>query len=269
VPAHGGAQVNVRFCVEDVREGLWADVPGEFLDLLDVATYVYAADQAVTRGGYRDEGMGHRWRRRLHLAVAVRDPARWSSPSVREQLERTLSFLSEDEYRFRFERLSEAPAGRYLRFSSDRFGGAVEEVMLFSGGLDSLAGAALRAVKEGRQILMAHHLSNPKLAPVVRGLTEELGRRQRCRPPILLPVRIDKGSKLSREPTQRTRSFLFAALGATFAGCLGLGRVSFDENGVTGPNLPPCAQVVGSRASRTTHPRALADFSPMGRPTCE
>src|SRR5262249_18069370 len=34
----------------------------------------------------------------------------------------------------------------------------------------------------------------------------------------------------------------------------------FFENGVVSLNLPPVAQVVGARATRTTHPQALAGF---------
>jgi hypothetical protein len=53
---------------------------------------------------------------------------------------------------------------------------------------------------------------------------------------------------------------LFTALGVVTAQLLGRDRFCFFENGVTSLNLPPVAQVVGARASRTTHPQALAGF---------
>ena len=37
-------------------------------------------------------------------------------------------------------------------------------------------------------------------------------------------------------------------------------RIFFFENGVVSLNLPPVGQVVGTRATRTTHPQALAGF---------
>jgi hypothetical protein len=40
----------------------------------------------------------------------------------------------------------------------------------------------------------------------------------------------------------------------------GLDLLRFYENGVVTMNLPVCAQVVGTRATRTTHPRVLAAF---------
>jgi hypothetical protein len=51
----------------------------------------------------------------------------------------------------------------------------------------------------------------------------------------------------------------------------GLDRIAFYENGVLSLNLPPLAQVVGTLATRTTHPQALAGFRAvlsnlLGRP---
>jgi hypothetical protein len=50
-------------------------------------------------------------------------------------------------------------------------------------------------------------------------------------------------------------------LGAATAAALKLNRVRFYENGVVSVNLPYCTQVVGARASRTTHPRVLAGLT--------
>jgi hypothetical protein len=65
---------------------------------------------------------------------------------------------------------------------------------------------------------------------------------------------------MTRDGTQRSRSFLYTALAAVLSANLGLDRVSFFENGVLSLNLPPSAQVVGARATRTTHPRVLNAF---------
>jgi hypothetical protein len=60
-------------------------------------------------------------------------------------------------------------------------------------------------------------------------------------------------------------------LGAVTARLFGVDRILFFENGVVSLNLPPVAQVVGARATRTTHPQALAGFrrvlaALLGRP---
>lgn len=63
---------NVRLGIEAVRRGLLTECPPEMLDLLEVATYVYAADQAASRG--RPEDLGVNWRREMRFRIPVRDP---------------------------------------------------------------------------------------------------------------------------------------------------------------------------------------------------
>jgi hypothetical protein len=44
---------------------------------------------------------------------------------------------------------------------------------------------------------------------------------------------------------------------------IGLNRLRFYENGVVSLNLPPSPQVVGARATRTTHPQVLSGYSDL------
>jgi 7-cyano-7-deazaguanine synthase in queuosine biosynthesis len=257
-----GPRPNVVLNVEDLRRATWADVPDVFLDLLDLAAYVYAADQAVKRGGDTGKRWGEDWRRVLHFAVPVRLPEVWSRNDVRSALVGVLSFLSEDEYHFAFEsRKDRERFEGYGLFPEGRLHGEIKEVVLFSGGLDSLAGAVHQALNDRRRVVLVNHRSNPKIAPVLRGLVREMARKAQGAAPELIKVRVHKAESLTRDDTQRTRSFLFAALGAATAAALGLNRVRFFENGVVSVNLPYCTQVVGARASRTTHPRVLAGLT--------
>ena len=75
------------------------------------------------------------------------------------------------------------------------------------------------------------------------------------------PFRRRSVATSAREYTQRARSFLYAALAATVASVLGHDRIRFFENGVTSLNLPIAPQLVGGRASRTTHPQSLHGFA--------
>src|SRR5262249_10844971 len=159
------------------------------------------------------------------------------------------SFLSEDEYDFRFFPLREGPPTQnYFRFTEAGARGRVEEVALYSGGLDSLGGAVREAVAERRHVVLVQHRSSPKEGPRQQRLLAQLQVRAGEAAPVLVPVRINKQKGLSREPTQRTRSFLYGSLGAALAVMLGLPRLRFYENGVVSLNLPPSAQVVGARA---------------------
>jgi hypothetical protein len=134
---------------------------------------------------------------------------------------------------------------------------------MFSGGIDSLGGAVQEAVIDKRKVILVNHQSTGKL---VRRHNHLLGmlveKANDCRP-LHLSVLINKAKKLGREYTQRTRSFLYAALGGTIATMIGLSRLRFYENGIVSLNLPPSPQVIGARATRTTHPQVLNGFAQL------
>jgi len=255
---------NVTLQSDDIRRPMVSDIPTPFLDLLEIATYVYCADQAVTRGGSGVDNLGEDWRRRLFYRIPVRHPGLWNGRQMQQALCTTLGFLSEDEYVFEFADLKgDGPSiQQYLPFTSDETTvAAPEEVLLFSGGLDSLGGAIQEAVLDKRKVALVHHEPTTKLAKRHRVLRDLLARRAEHAPPAYVAVTINKGPALTREYTQRSRSFLYAAMGATVAQMYGLSRIRFYENGIVSLNLPPCTQVVGARATRTTHPQVIKGFS--------
>src|SRR5262249_12232876 len=81
--------------------------------------------------------------------------------------------------------------------------------------------------------------------------------------PLHIAVSVNKGKRFGRDFNQRTRSFLFAAVASVVARMFGLSRVRFYENGPISLNLPVSPQVIGGRASRTTHPRVLKGFEKL------
>ena len=252
-----GPRENITLCISDIPEHVLRDIPSPFRDLIEIATFVYCADQAVTRGGDGSHNFGTDWRRKLFFRIPVRNPDLWNSPALKEGLIETLSFLSEDEYYFDFVMLKhQPPTQQHLEFEMT----SPEEVVLFSGGLDSLGGAVQEAVVDKRNVALVTHKSTPKLARR-HGKLQELLRQHADSPPLHIPVSINKAKSLGREHTQRSRSFLYVALGSTVAQIVGLSRVRFYENGIVSFNLPPSPQVVGARATRTTHPRVIDGFA--------
>lgn len=257
-----GRRANVFVEIDDVERAVWGRVPSPraFQDLIDIAAYVYAADQAIRRGEPDDACYGKRWRRQLFFRIAVREPDLWNRPGVREELTSTLSFLSEDEYYFEFTPFPPPPRTDRLTRPGLPFGGEAHGVMLYSGGLDSLAGAVREVVKQRRKIVLVNHRSTPQLRQRQLLLVDRRAGRARPGLPIFVPVRVSKSSLPTDEYTRRTRSFLYASLAAAVAQLPGQSAIRIYENGVVSLNLPPCARVVGARASRTTHPRALDGF---------
>ncbi len=251
--------------ISDIRTQMCRDVPKRFRDLLDIATYVYAADQAVKRGLSDVETLGSSWRRDLEFLIPVRDCDFWTSEEIQCVLAETVGFLSDDHYSFNFVPLLEdEPFQRLLNFNENgELFGFPEEVVMFSGGLDSLAGAVEEAVVQKRRVVLVNHRSTPKLDRRHSRLQTLLDGKCENNRPTNIRVTVNKKKWMNQEPTQRSRSFLYLAIGGTIAEMLGKSRVRFYENGVISLNLPICAQVVGSKATRTTHPRVIQGFEQL------
>jgi len=178
-------------------------------------------------------------------------------------LKGTLSFLSDDEYDFQFTQQSESPpVQKYLRFRENaESADGLDAVLLFSGGLDSLGGA-VEDVRNKKNVALVSHRSNPKIHSKQKQLVGDLAAL--CRqPPFHIQVWVNKDKALGKEHTQRTRSFLFACLAFTVARAYELQKIRFYENGVVSLNLPISEQVVGARATRTTHPQVLNGFASL------
>jgi hypothetical protein len=133
-----------------------------------------------------------------------------------------------------------------------------ERVLLFSGRLDSLAGVADTVLKHRESAILVTHQSATTIAHRQNCLAKELARRTSIGQTFYAPVWVKRGKSDPVEHSQRFRSFLFAAIGMAHARMFGLDTVHFCENGITSFNLPIGEQVLGTRASRTTHPRVLA-----------
>ena len=261
-----GEDENVHIKVSDITKKMVADLPDVLIDLLEVAAYVYAADQAVPKGGKRSFDYGESWDRALHFRIAVRCPEVWSKQEVVETLASLLWFMSNDKCTFEFMKTQRAPPlPHYIEFSKEAsVAGGIEEVLLFSGGLDSLAGAVKEAITDGRRIALVSHrpaaVPDSRQKALVAMLAEKVGEGPR---PFHIPVWVNKDEPLSRDFNQRTRSFLYASLAVTTATMFGLPRFRFYENGPYSLNLPILPQESRARASRTTHPRVLKGFEKL------
>lgn len=251
-----GARGNISCKINNIPSHVLRDIPSRFHDLIEIAAYVYCGDQAISRGGQGAQNVGASWRRRLFFRIPVRDPDLWNDSPQKDQLIETLSFLTEDEYHFDFEKLKEPPPTQQ---SMDLDLPSPEEVLLFSGGLDSLGGAVLESVVNKRRVALVMHKATEKLNRRHEKLINLL--KNHCTSSLqYIPVSINKNKSLSRDFSQRSRSFLYFALASTVSHMLGLNRIRMYENGIVSLNLPPSPQVVGARATRTTHPQVINGF---------
>lgn len=254
-----GSDPNVNIRIENVAKVFQQHLSPRLTDFLEIAAYVYAADCSTHRGRqWTDEYSTEPWGRDFAFVIPIREPVFWESEKISSLLTEVLNFLSNDRYSFRFVRLDrECPDQQYLEFGEpeDWPFHRPDRVVMFSGGLDSLAGV-VQTAQDGGKLLLVSHRPAAALGSRQQKLFHEL---LKVFPDQLfhVPVWINKAERFGQEPTQRTRSFLYAALGTVVAESVLAGGVRFFENGVVSLNLPVADEAIRARASRTTHPVAL------------
>lgn len=205
--------------------------------------------------------MGATWHRRFLVTIPVRALRLWDRLEVKLELEETLLFLSGDWFEFTFTRLEDEPLNRERYFDFGEEGSWVPDtVMLFSGGLDSFGGALEEIADREKKDALISHFSSTKIKPVQTALQKAMAQKLGSQNLKHFRTKAQLKTGTNMEGTHRTRSFLFASLAAAIITAFVQDRVSCYENGVVSLNLPPVANVVGTRATPTTHPQTLTRF---------
>jgi 7-cyano-7-deazaguanine synthase in queuosine biosynthesis len=222
-------------------------------DLLDLSCALYLADIATPRGRAEE------WVRTISLDIPVRDPHFWRSSQ--DTLLHLLYTLTRDNWRLRFHEraLEERPAP--TAHAPD-----VDCVCLLSGGLDSMAGAAMLLHTGRRPLLVSHYSGNPTVGSAQRQTVAAL---QRLAPGRLQTMTARVAPHLSgrqalpfpppemRENSRRVRSLLFLSLGIIAAHAAEVCELYLCENGILTAALPLTPARSGSLSTRSTHPLAL------------
>lgn len=226
-------------------------------DWAELAVAIYLADRFSPRRDLRlRRGLGHRCRA-IHVRIPVQDIQFWQSKKTQKLLSEALWSLTEDEWHFEFIRreMRLAPCAQDFLLAEKIT--APVRVALFSGGLDSFAGAA-------------YQLQTPGLTHVfVSGVTHgrmEIGQQQQMallRNSIsanIRPLQIWYGLKDKKVPdktlerSQRSRAFMHVTLGAIVALQAGVRELYMYENGFGALNLPFNATQVGIETSKAASP---------------
>lgn len=238
-------------------------LPPDLADLVDVAMTVYVADRVVRR---RPRGLNRRelgWKRRLTIERPVRLVERWRRPEVQEALVQCLEFLTDDDWEFVFTQRDEEPRESERQqhlFRADVTSPA--QVALFSGGLDSLAGAAdAIADRSAGSLVLVAGVTHSRLRYVLRMLSREI-RDAAVRDVhfLTIPLRLcqNKAEYQTNERSQRSRGFLYGLLGVVTAGIVEAEEVAFYESGIGAINLPYSPAQLSTHATRSTNPIFLA-----------
>lgn len=226
-------------------------------DLLDIAAGVYMADIYVPR----DPLLA----RDLVFLLPVRHPEVWSEQAA--PLRRLVGFLTGNYAEFRF---VGAPGAE--RSEPRRFEVAADErcVSLFSGGLDSFAGA-VHLAGQGRKPLLVSHAPAAALKAMQDRLLRALRDGGADLAGVTVPVAaasrgVAKLHQLGRPPEQvlyqHARSFLFLALASVLAVETACADIFVCENGPVALN-PAFSEARFN--TKTTHPTVLAGFAELVR----
>lgn len=233
-----------RFSLKGVANALEERPPGLAVDLVSVAAQLYAADRSFKRG--------RSWKRHLRVPIAVSETSFWSRG--REALESALANLTDDSWELEFE------AGRqplpeerqpWLLKSKDC---SLTCVALFSGGLDSFAGAASWLEEHETDILgLVSISSSTVIGRVQRDLFDLLSRNfpERVQH-FRVPLKLIEAPDIER--SQRTRGLLYTAIATAIANCAGVEQVLIFENGYGAINPRLLEYQLGAQATKSTHP---------------
>lgn len=223
------------------------DRPGWAQDLVQVARGVFLADKLSPRDRADD-----RWTRHMDLVVHVSEPDAWTDPAL-ASLSRLAETLTADRWTIQVR----PGAALWPHQDSIPVPGHIEEVALFSGGLDSTAYAAERAWFPGGDLLLVSY-HEPQWA----------GQQARARTAIdALQARSIRQFRASQqvvarrpdlEPSARSRGLLYMATAVYLAAAHGISEVAVPENGqlALNPALTPAR--VAACSTRSVHPHTLA-----------
>ena len=230
-------------------------------DLFLLAACTYGVDRMVQRRPNSVDG----WSRELTVTFPVRNVKLWQSHQT--DLQNLLSFLTGDYWTVQFsEWAMEWPAStKDSSFAETR----IDQVNLFSGGLDSLIGAIDQLAKypDKNILLVSHYDQDIKgakgdqndLYPIIAG---KYGAQLKRIEPVA--VHLSSSTITGRETTLRSRSLMFISLGVlastTFTNCP---PVIVPENGSVSLNFPLSSSRRSACSTRTTHPRLLSNIQDL------
>lgn len=239
--------------------------PIQVADLLDVCSQITLLDRICPRPRKirrAQFGVWRGWSRHFTVTLGVREPDRWNTEAIRRGLERLLQWMTEDEWNISF-RYSVRRNIVTVRQAGLLTPSPNAQVVLFSGGLDSLAGTVGLLEASKRDVVLVG-VTHDRLQSVVLKLMGELQKHYGLERVHLgyIPFELTHMPRRD-EYTQRTRAFRFLACGVAQAIACGLSDIVICENGVGSINLPYNWRQLGAQHTRATHPTTLVAMTAL------
>ena len=247
---------------------LQADLPRQLtdreVDLLRIAAVTFAVDR-LSRRNLRETG-----EREIFVSIPVRDYTFWSTDDVGSQVRDCLDFVSGDTWSFEWIPCNDERPDWQLRIDGTDAAAEMGMPCLYSGGLDSFAGLSSLLCRKDvseRNVLavtVAHRDDIASLADQQLRLIDRELNASVCS--VRVPFKMRKPKKItcddgtrraSEETSQRSRSFLFNAVGGVVAAGFGLDAIASLENGIGAINAPFSADARDWHHTKGCHPGFL------------
>lgn len=247
---------------EKIMQMFGASLPSDLADFIDIVLAVYIADRLARRRQPRSDRYQLHWSRKIHICLPVRDPVHWQNDRLKSKLQQVLAFFTDDEWTFEFvDRRTDshrsAVQARLFRIPMR----LPAKAALFSGGLDSFAGLCrdLNSDEDGSIVLVCAGTNSRTINTQQKLLAAVRSKAKHEVVPVIVPFGLRGPDRRHdhEERSQRSRGFVYQALGAVVGTLAGVDSLAIYENGIGSINLPYTAAQLGTQSSRATHPVAL------------
>ncbi len=245
---------NVGLTVDDsgLRCRVQQQFPSIIADLIDLAVAIHATDRLVIQNLRQEQT-------RICVVLPVRHPELLSKNAFQYQLSDLLQWATGSRWLFEFCKRLES--GRIIEqqpllSSADSH---VDEVTLWSGGLDALAGLYTRLKASPDKSFMlfgtgSNDNTYSRQEQVFKVLQNSFSNRLNlCR----VPIRFFDSNLLQKNKISRARGIVFTFLGVACAYLMDQNGLHLYENGIGAINLPYRKSSVGLDHTRSVHPLTL------------
>jgi len=219
------------------------------MDVMYFTSIIYALDKLIPRKEAVDN-----WSRNIDVTIPVNDVDVWSNAKL--ELQNALNFLTSDNWILSFSKVKRP----YFQNKKNKLplNASVDNICLFSGGLDSLAGGVNLADEKDNILFISH--------------VDGIGASKTLQEPLIDRIKETySGKKIeqsvfhvfqneSKEDSTRSRSLMFLGFALFHAMNLGVNKIIAPENGVISINLPLTPSRTCSNSTKTMHPYFLKQF---------
>jgi hypothetical protein len=244
-------RVRVKIYDRDFKHRIQQEFPTIIADVIDLAVAIHASDRLTIQDPHQPQIQ-------LKVVLPVRHPEILNKTTLNQQLCQLLYWATGKQWVFEFERRRQP--GRSIENQLLLcFSDPVDEVSLWSGGLDALAGLYDRLKQSpAKSFALFGSGSNDKTLKKQQDVFYSLqdlfpNRLDLCR----IPIRFDQSNHLEKDPFSRARGIVFMLLGSAYSYLRGLRVLHVYENGIGAINLPYRKSAVGLDHSRSVHPETL------------